>query len=88
MVKNPFTQSNITENVFIREFSDDVAEEELLWHWDEKDRVVEFIGDNDWMFQFDDNLPIACKGSIFIKAGEWHRLIKGSVKLVVKITEE
>ena len=59
-----------------------------MWHWDERERKVEFINDNDWMFQSDNNLPIDCKGSVIIKAGEWHRLIKGSVKLVVKITED
>jgi hypothetical protein len=88
LVKKPFTQVNVSNNVFIREFSTDVSESELLWHWDEKERLVEFINDTDWMIQLDDRLPMDCKGSVIIKAGEWHRLIKGSVKLVVKITEE
>jgi hypothetical protein len=51
-----------------------------------EDRVVEILNDNDWKFQFDDQLPIKMEGTIEIKKGEWHRIIKGSTPLNVKIT--
>jgi hypothetical protein len=35
----------------------------------------------------DNRLPQIIKGEIFIPAGEWHRVIKGSGNLTVKINK-
>jgi len=51
-----------------------------------EDRIVEVLNENDWEFQFDNQLPIRMDGTIEIKMGEWHRIIKGSTPLNVKIT--
>lgn len=82
----PFEESWISDKISLRSFSPDLIDEELKWHVDMEDRVVEILNDNDWKFQFDDQLPIKMEGAIEIKKGEWHRIIKGSTPLNVKIT--
>lgn len=76
-----------TEKGDVRTFSKDVAPDELKWHWDEQDRIVTVLHDTDWMFQFDDELPIRMiyNQQIQIRAGVWHRLIKGHGDLVLGI---
>ena len=86
MSELPFEESWIDDKVSLRTFSPDIMDEELKWHIDMEDRVVEVLNDNDWKFQFDDHLPIKMEGTIQIKKGEWHRIIKGSTPLNVKIT--
>ena len=81
----PFNEEWISNKESIRTFSTDVFDEELKWHFDEEDRVIEAIGETDWKFQFDNQLPIELKGSIQIKRGEYHRLIKGSGDLKISI---
>lgn len=69
----------------IRTFSRGVDSHELKWHRDEEDRVVTPLNENDWMFQRDNQLPEPIRGEIRIARGEWHRVIKGTTDLVVKI---
>jgi hypothetical protein len=69
----------------IRTFSRDVGTEELQWHRDREERIVTPVGQNDWMFQRDNNLPQPIEGEIRIPAGEWHRVIKGTTDLVVRV---
>jgi len=90
MREHPYTEEQIKENVFIRTFSEDTLDEELKWHWDEEDRKVSLVHigqvqETDWMFQMDNELPKKIEESIFIPAGEWHRLIKGTGNLTLKI---
>lgn len=81
----PFTEE-VIDNAYIRTFSVDLETEELKWHWDDKDRIVEVIGTTDWKFQFDNELPIDMNGTkLFVEKKRWHRVIKGSQDLVVKI---
>ena len=84
MVK-PFTEDSLSDVESIRTFEPDIDVMDLKWHQDWEDRVVEFISGEGWKFQFDDNLPVECEGKFFIKAGTWHRLIKGNTPLVAKI---
>lgn len=81
----PYTEEKLERSVVIRTFSADTPEEELKWHWDEEDRIVEPVGETDWQFQFDNELPIKIYREIRIPAGVIHRVIKGSGDLVVKI---
>ena len=69
----------------IRTFSKDVDSEELKWHRDREDRIVTPIGHNDWSFQRDNELPQPLNGEIKIPKGEWHRVIKGTTDLVVRV---
>lgn len=69
----------------IRKFSRDVDSDELKWHRDREDRVVTPVGQNDWMFQRDNQLPEPIDGEIRVPRGEWHRVIKGTTDLVVRV---
>lgn len=69
----------------VRTFRPDVDPEELKWHRDEEDRVVVPLEDNDWMFQRDNSLPEPIDKEIRIARGEWHRVIKGTTDLKVRI---
>ena len=81
----PFGEEWISEKESIRIFKESLFDEELKWHFDEEDRIIEAIGETDWKFQFDNLLPIELKGPIQIKRGEYHRLIKGSGDLKISI---
>lgn len=75
-----------SENSFIRTFSNDLNEDDLVWHRDIEDRIIEVINNNgNWQFQFDNMLPIILNKTIFIKKGEFHRLIKGNGELKLKV---
>jgi len=82
----PFEESWISDKISLRTFSPDIMDEELKWHVDMEDRIVEVLNENDWEFQFDNQLPMRMEGIIEIKKEEWHRIIKGSTPLNVKIT--
>ena len=80
----PFTEKKI-EGFIIREFKSDVDMEDLVWHRDREDRIVTVLNENDWKYQEDNKLPVPCQGVIEIKEGVWHRIIKGTTNLKVKI---
>ena len=81
----PYHEESIDEQVVIRTFSPDVDESEMKWHWDEEDRTIIPLSDNNWMFQFDNQLPVPINRVINIPAGVIHRAIKGTSELKVKI---
>ena len=80
----PFKQTNYG-NKLVRKFIPSLEDDDLKWHYDLEDRTIIPIGTNDWMFQKDNQLPEKINKKIFIKAGEWHRVIKGTTELVVEI---
>jgi YD repeat-containing protein len=86
-MSKPYTEHKVSKSVAIRTFSVNADWSELRWHWDEEDRLVEPLNDNDWQFQFDNELPQRIYKEIFIPAGMIHRVIQGSTDLVVKITK-
>lgn len=71
----------------VRTFSQDVDPDELKWHRDEEGRTVTPLNRNDWMFQRDNQLPEPMDKEITISRGEWHRVIKGTTDLVVRINK-
>lgn len=83
----PYKDSQKYSNVVVREFSSDVNIEELKWHRDREDRLIEPIEETDWKIQFENQLPILIKNQIFISKGTWHRAIKGSGNLKIRITK-
>lgn len=76
-------------NIKKRRFSETINENELKWHFDEKDRKVKIIKSNGWQIQMDNKLPITLKegSSLFIPKGVYHRIIKGSGNLIVEVNE-
>jgi hypothetical protein len=81
----PYINIETTDNYIIREFSQDTDELDLIWHMDDEDRTIIAIGETDWMFQFDDELPISLNLPIFIPRHRVHRVIKGTKDLKIKI---
>jgi hypothetical protein len=86
-MSKPYTEEKISCHSYLRTFSANTPEEELKWHWDEEDRIISSIGETDWTFQFDNKLPESMSSPIFISKGEFHRIIKGSGDLTIKITK-
>lgn len=91
--RKPYTERVYTSFAFDTEIRerhfDKTAPEHLFkWHWDEEDRWVEAIYENDWKFQFDNELPqdIPPGKIIQIPKGHIHRLIKGTTPLSISIT--
>lgn len=81
----PYKDLEITDQYTIREFSDSVDPIELLWHRDNEDRTIEIVGETDWAIQLENKLPTSLNNRIFIARHEWHRVIKGTGKLLLKI---
>jgi hypothetical protein len=81
----PYTDIEVTDKYIIREFNENIDPIELMWHRDNEDRELEIIGKTDWRIQLDNKLPILLENHIFIKKHEWHRVIKGTGTLKLKI---
>ena len=84
----PFRETKISDNTFIREFSQDTDSGEFCWHRDREDRIIESINNTDWMVQIDNELPKKIEGEFFIPMGVYHRLIKGTGDLKVKVIKK
>jgi hypothetical protein len=84
----PYSDSELEENVVIRRFADDIDPIELMWHRDDEDRLIEAVSETDWYIQLENELPKLFSGQIFIPRHEWHRLIKGTGELLVKIKKK
>lgn len=84
---NPYKESKISENKFIREFKENTDSSEFIWHKDKEDRIVESIDDTDWLYQIDNELPKKIEGKVFIPKETYHRVIKGTGNLKIKLTK-
>jgi len=84
---NPYKEEKISENTFIREFKQEKDSSEYIWHKDKEDRIVESIGETDWLVQMDNELPKKIKGQVFIPKETYHRVIKGNGDLKIKLTK-
>ena len=86
----PFTEQQLDTKLFLREFSADVDEMDLIWHTDREDRIVHVLEGNNWKFQFDEQLPFEMiKGiDIVIPKGTIHRIIKGDGPLKIKVFKD
>jgi hypothetical protein len=83
--KKPYRDIKITDKYIIREFNENIDPIELMWHRDNEDRIVEIIGKTDWKIQLDNQLPTSMNESISIPKHMYHRLIKGTGNLKLKI---
>lgn len=87
MYEFPFEEKQLTENKTLRSFSSTVEDDELIWHMDREDRKITIKESNGWKLQYDNQLPVEMKPgqTFFIKAQEYHRVIKGKGNLVIEI---
>jgi hypothetical protein len=81
----PYTDLEITDQYIIREFTENIDPIELMWHRDDEDRTIEILGETNWLIQLDDQLPTSLNQRIFIPRHMWHRAIKGTGTLKLKI---
>lgn len=77
----------LSDKEYIRVFSSDIESNLLVWHTDLEDRIIVNMNDSDWLFQLDNKLPCKIDKEIFIPRNTYHRIIKGSGDLVIKITK-
>lgn len=87
MIIRPYIET-LADGRVIRCFYADTSADELLWHYDLEDRLIRVIESGGWYFQMDDDLPqyLNNNDEIFIKKGEWHRVLGGMGNLVVEIS--
>ena len=83
--KKPYRDIKVTDKYIIREFNENIDPIELMWHRDNEDSIVEIIGKTDWKIQLDNQLPTSMNESISIPKHMYHRLIKGTGNLKLKI---
>jgi hypothetical protein len=86
-MERPYTDTIEDDSCVIREFDENIDTIELMWHRDNEHRIIEAVEPTDWLVQFDNELPISLDKPIFIPKYAWHRTIKGTGKLRVKITK-
>lgn len=84
--KVPF-QEQKEEKYIIRTFSESTNDMELVWHRDREDRIVKGLGNTDWMIQMDNELPRPLTEMIYIPKNTYHRVIKGTGDLKVRINK-
>jgi hypothetical protein len=79
----------INDGVKTRTFNKDVDDHELMWHRDERNRVVKIVESNGWKLQMDNELPLTLKKGdrLTIPSGVYHRVIKGNGDLIIMIKE-
>jgi hypothetical protein len=84
---NPYTDLIESDSSVIRVFDDNIDPIELKWHRDLEDRRITVLDGSGWYYQKEDELPIELLPGvdIFIRALEWHRVIKGETSLKIKI---
>ena len=86
----PYTDYlKIGEDLFYRIFDPTKEDMEFVWHRDERDRTCIVIEGEGWKLQMDNDIPIELKEGdlISITKMNYHRLIKGKNRLVMKIME-
>jgi len=76
-----------TFNTILRKFTEDIDEHELVWHRDRRDRKVEVLNQTNWMVQLENETPQKLQETIFIPKNTYHRLIKGTGDLDLRILE-
>ena len=86
---NPYTEFELMTDDKLRVFSENVDQDELVWHRDVNPRRVYVQRGRGWKLQMDNELPIELKvGEVYqIPEMTYHRLIKGSGSLIVRIKE-
>ena len=87
---NPYNEISKGNNTYIREFTVDTDSSELVWHRDKEDREVTILEGNGWKFQRVNELPFILNKSdvIYIKKGEYHRIIKGNTNLKISLLKK
>ena len=81
----PYKDIEVTDTYIIREFNENIDPIELMWHRDNENRTVEILGKTNWKLQLDNQLPTSMNEPIYIPRHLYHRVIKGTGNLLLKI---
>ena len=81
----PYKDIEVTNTYIIREFNENIDPIELMWHRDNENRTVEILGETNWKLQLDNQLPTSMNEPIYIPRHLYHRVIKGTGNLLLKI---
>ena len=81
----PYIDLENNDFYIIREFNENIDPVELLWHRDDENRTLEIVGKTDWKLQLENSLPTSLNSPIFIPKHMYHRIIKGTGILRIKI---
>ena len=84
-MKLPFEEKEIEYGIYVRTFSKDEDSGEFTWHRDKENRIVEALHSTDWKIQIDNELPKDLNDKVFIPKEIYHRLIKGSGDLKIRL---
>ena len=82
----PFEEKQLSDNIFIRIFKQETDSDELCWHRDHEDRIIESLSETDWKIQIDNEIPKIITKNIIPK-NFYHRVIKGTGDLEIKLTK-
>tara|TARA_R110002096_G_scaffold118024_1_gene255716 strand:+ start:1240 stop:1506 length:267 start_codon:yes stop_codon:yes gene_type:complete len=81
----PYKEQTI-DDYTLREFSQDTPSFEFVWHRDKEDRTIQPTDNTDWLFQLDNDIPrLLTKDKLFIPKETYHRLIKGTGDLKIRV---
>jgi len=83
----PFEEEQISDNIFVRTFSADIDEMDLIWHTDKENRFIKVLEGNGWQFQYDEELPFEMTDGLGfpVMKGQLHRVIKGMGPLKIEL---
>ena len=84
-IEFPFLEERVGENFFIRRFFNNTDCGDFHWHRDREDRIIVSTNTTDWKIQLEDELPRTLNEKCHIPMGVWHRVIKGSGDLEIKL---
>ena len=84
-----YTDEKLNNKTFVRTFSKDVLNEELVWHRDKNNRIVTVLEGEDWEIQFEDDLPepLIVGKEYVIPSYTFHRIKRGTTDLKLQISE-
>lgn len=85
----PYVDKKLNNREILRTFGKDVLSEELVWHRDRNNRIVEVLEGEGWEIQLEDRLPeLLEKGREYvIPAYTFHRIKRGTTDLKLRIEE-
>ena len=83
----PYFEVKLDQNTFLRKFLQGTDCGEFTWHRDRENRSVKSTHPTDWKIQIENQLPKSLNEESYIPMGVWHRIIKGSGDLEVKLVK-
>ena len=86
--KEVLLESNTQYVKVLREFSKNLNSEELNWHRDKEDRLVEVKKGSGWYLQMENEIPVLMSEGLKFRIPKytWHRIInKNRTNLVIEV---